>query len=224
MIRNQLVDLIENTFRREEALYLACNKEHAFFASEEHKKYDLWSCQKVTDALIYLLDNVYIRFGSKLYRQNVGIPMGTNCAPLVADLFLFCYERDFMKSLTKEKRYDLIDAFNSTSRYLDDLLNIDNIHFEHMVHRIYPAELQLNKANASDTEAAFLDLNLSIHNDIVSTKIYDKRDNLILILLISRSFMAMSLNVPLMVYIYLNLLALPEHLRMLLTSIIVTNS
>ena len=76
-----------------------------------------------------------------------------------------------MKSLTKEKRYDLIDAFNSTSRYLDDLLNIDNIHFEH------PAELQLNKANASDTEHAFLDLNLSIHNDIVSPKIYDKRDD-----------------------------------------------
>ena len=177
LIRNQLVDLIENTFRHEEALYLACNEERAFFASEEHKKYDLWSCQKVTDALIYLLDNIYIRFGSKLYRQNVGIPMGTNCAPLVADLLLFCYERDFMKSLTKEKRYDLIDAFNSTSRYLDDLLNIDNIHFEHMVHRIYPAELQLNKANASDTEAAFLDLNLSIHNDIVSTKIYDKRDD-----------------------------------------------
>ena len=82
-----------------------------------------------------------------------------------------------MKSLTKEKRHDLIDAFNSTSRYLDDLLNIDNIHFEHMVHRIYPAELQLNKANASDTETAFLDLNLSIHNGIVSTKIYDKWDD-----------------------------------------------
>ena len=77
----------------------------------------------------------------------------------------------------KAKLYDLIDAFNSTSRYLDDLLNIDNIHFEHMVHRIYPAELQLNKANASDTEAAFLDINLSIHNDIFSTKIYDKRDD-----------------------------------------------
>ena len=70
-----------------------------------------------------------------------------------------------------------MDAFNSTSRYLDDLLNIDNIHFEHMVHRIYPAELQLNKANASDIEAAFLDLNLSIPNDIVSSKIHDKRDD-----------------------------------------------
>ena len=111
-------------------------KDILFFASEEHKKYDLWSCQKVTDALIYLLDNFYIRFGSKLYRQNVGIPMGTNCAPLVAGLFLFCYERDFMKSLTKEKRYNLRDAFNSTSRYIDDLLNIEHIHFEHMVHRI----------------------------------------------------------------------------------------
>ena len=121
--------------------------------------------------------------------------MGTNFAPLVADLFLFCYERDFMKSLTKEKRYDMIDAFNSTSRYLDDLLNIDNIHFEQMVHRIYPAELQLDKANASDTEAAFLDLNLSIHNDTVSTKIYDKRDDFDFILLIFRSLMAMSLDV-----------------------------
>ena len=89
----------------------------------------------MTDALIYLLDNIYIRFGSKLYRQNVELPMGTNCAPLVSDLFLLCYERDFMKSLTKEKRYGLKDAFNSTSRYLDDLLNTDNIHFEHMVHR-----------------------------------------------------------------------------------------
>ena len=60
LIRNQLVDLIEYTFRREEVLYLACNEERAFFSSEERKKYNLWSCQKVTDALIYLLDNIYI--------------------------------------------------------------------------------------------------------------------------------------------------------------------
>ena len=99
------------------------------FSPPKNIKNNLWFGQKVTDSLIYLLYNIYIRFGSKLYRQNVVIPMGTNCAPLVADLFLFCYERDFLKSLTKEKRYDLIDAFNSTSRYLDDLLNIDNIHF-----------------------------------------------------------------------------------------------
>ena len=72
---------------------------------------------------------------------------------------------------------DVIDAFNTTSRYLDDILNINNVYFDNMVSQIYPSELQLNKANASDTEAAFLDLHLSISNDIVSTKIYDKRDD-----------------------------------------------
>ena len=81
----------------------------------------------------------------------VGIPIGTNCAPLVADLFLFCYERDFMMSLSDDKQADVIDAFNTTSRYLDDILNINNVYFENMVSQIYPSELQLNKANASDT-------------------------------------------------------------------------
>ena len=116
-------------------------------------------------------------FGTKVYRQTIGIPTGTKCAPLVADLFLFCYERDFMKSLSRENQADIIEAFNSTSRYLDDLLNIDNIYFEHTVDRIYPAELQLNKANSFDTEALFLNLNLSISNGTASTKIYDKRDD-----------------------------------------------
>ena len=72
---------------------------------------------------------------------------------------------------------DIIEAFNSTSRYLDDLLNIDNIYFDQMVDRIYPTELRLNRANSSDTEAPFLDLNLCISNGTVSTNIYDKRDN-----------------------------------------------
>ena len=103
--------------------------------------------------------------------------MGTNCAPLVADLFLFCYERDVVMSLSDDKQAYVIDAFNTTSRYLDDILNINNVYFDNMVSQIYPSELQLNKANTSDTEAAFLDLHLSISNDIVSTNIYDKRDD-----------------------------------------------
>ena len=98
--------------------------------------------------------------------------MGTNCAPLVADLFLFCYERDFMMSLSEDKQADTIDAFNTTSRYLDDILNINNVYFDTMVSQIYPLELQRNTANTSDTKTPFLDLHLSISNDIVSSKIY----------------------------------------------------
>ena len=70
----------------------------------------------------------------------------------------------------------LLIVFNTTSRYLDDILNINIVYFDSMVSQIYASELQLNEANTSDTEAAFLDLHLSISNDIVSTKIYDKRD------------------------------------------------
>ena len=104
--------------------------------------------------------------------------MGTNCAPLIADLFLFRYERDCMLSPSDNNQTDIIEAFNSTSRYLDDLLNIDNPYFEQMVGQIYPTELQLNKANSSDTEAPFLDLTLSTTDgSLVSSKIYYKRDD-----------------------------------------------
>ena len=127
--------------------------------------------------MTFLLDNFFIRFGTKLYRQVDGITMGTNCAPLVADLFLFCYERDFMMFLSDDTQADDIDAFNTTSRYLDDILNINNVYFVNMASQIYPSDLQLNKANTFDTEAAFLYLHLSISNDIISTKIYDKRDD-----------------------------------------------
>ena len=175
LIKEKLINLIEWIFKREGSPYIACNERQAFFTSEDTKRYKLWSCQNVCEALIYLLDNIYIRFGTKLYREIVGILMGTNCAPLVADLFLFCYERDFMMSLSDVKQAKIIEAFKSTSRYLDNnLLNIDNPYFEGMVNRIYPPELQLNKAN---TEAPFLDLHLSISNGFVSSKIYDKHDD-----------------------------------------------
>ena len=79
------------------------------------------------------MDNDFIRFGTKLYRQIVDIPIKSNCAPLVADLFLFCYERDFMKSLSQANQADIIEAFNFTSRYLDDLLNINNLDFDFVI-------------------------------------------------------------------------------------------
>ena len=88
--------------------------------------------------------------------------MGKDCAPLVANLFLFCYERDFMNSLSDDNQANIIESFNSASRYLDDPFNIENPNFEGMVNQIYPSWLQLNKANTSDTEAPFLDFHLSI--------------------------------------------------------------
>ena len=103
--------------------------------------------------ILHLLGNIYIIFGTKLYRQIIGIPMGTNCAPLVADLF-YTAAKEILCILLKMT----IKLINSTSRYLDDFLNIVNPYFEGMV-----PELHLNKANTTDTEA----------NGFVSSKIYD---------------------------------------------------
>ena len=171
------MDLIERTFQREGSFYIACNDKTAFCTAGAVRNYNLWSCEKLCEALTFLLENIYIRFGSKLYRQIVGIPMGTNCAPLVADIFLFCYGRDFMLSLSEDNQSDVIEAFNSTSWYLGDILNIANNYFDCMVNCIYPSELQLNKANVSDAEASFLDLHLSISDGFVKTNTYDKRDD-----------------------------------------------
>ena len=93
-----------------------------FFTSEVHKNFTLWTCQKVCEALTFLLDNIYTRLYDLVlsYLDKLLVPMGTNCAPLVADLFLFCYERDFMMSLSVENQSEIIEALSSTSRYLDD--------------------------------------------------------------------------------------------------------
>ena len=104
-------------------------------------------CSKIhskllNDKNIIAIFGVIVQNFRPVYRAVTNRPMGTNCAPLVADLFLFCYERDFITSRSDVKQAEIIEAFKSTFRYLDDLLNIDNPYFEGMVNRIYPPELQ----------------------------------------------------------------------------------
>ena len=90
-----------------------------FLLQKNLKKYHAWSCQNVCDALTFLLDNIFIQFDTKLYRQVVGIPMGTNCAPLVADLFMFSYERDFMMSLFDDKQAEPLMLLMRSTLLLD---------------------------------------------------------------------------------------------------------
>ena len=105
--------------------------------------------------------------------------MGINCGPLIADMFLFCYERAFMSNLQKSKRYDLKDMFNDTSRYLNDIFTIVKPEFEKHIADIYLTELQLNKANTLDKETSLLDLNMKVIGSDVHTSVYDKRDDFI---------------------------------------------
>jgi hypothetical protein len=177
LIKSKLISLIEKTFAREKCSYLALISKISFFTNQILDKYIIWTCLDFCEALTFLLDNLFVEFNGKIFQQIIGVPMGTNCALLIADLFLYCYERDFMLELSKTKQLDLIQRFNLTSRYIDDILNLDNPYFEQFIHNIYPKELVLNKSCQSNIDAAFLDLHLTINNNMIKTSLYDKRDD-----------------------------------------------
>ena len=82
--------------------------------------------------LEFLIDNIFVVFGNHVFQQSVGIPMGTHCAPLLADLFSYSYEAEFIQKLLHEKKKSLAVAFNSTFRYIDDVLSI-NQSFRHKI-------------------------------------------------------------------------------------------
>ena len=110
-------------------------------ATRNMTRIDVGLARSYVKLFTFLMKNMYVQFDGMVYQQIVEIPIGTNCAPLIADLFLYCYERDFMSDLHKSKRHDLIDMFNDTSRYPDDIFTIDNPEFEKYFPDIYPAEL-----------------------------------------------------------------------------------
>ena len=124
----------------------------------------------------YLIDNIYVSIGNRVYRQCVGIPMGTDCAPLLANLFLFFYEYSYMRDLIKT---DLVLAkkLYNTMRYIDDLLTLNNATFHSVIADIYPSELQLKKTTECGTQLSYLDILITIENGKYSTAVYDKRDN-----------------------------------------------
>jgi hypothetical protein len=74
--------------------------------------------------LEFFIDNIYVVVGRQVFQQSVGIPMGMNCAPLLEDLYLYSYEAEFFQKLLYEKKKSRIVAFNSTFRYIDDVLSI----------------------------------------------------------------------------------------------------
>ena len=98
-------------------------------------------CAVNNDAKRSLVDNIYVRFGGQLFRQMVGIPMGTNCAPLLADLFLYSYENEFLDKLIKEGKRKLARRFNLSYRYIDDLISFNNKRFKEFISDIYPQRI-----------------------------------------------------------------------------------
>jgi hypothetical protein len=125
--------------------------------------------------LDFLIDSIFVSFEGALFQQVVGIPIDTNCAPLLVDLLLYLYESEFLEKIVKEKKIHEARAFNFTYRYIDDVLSINNSRFAEFLPLIYPPELEIKETTDTASSASFLDLYLDFDDSgQLSTKIYDK--------------------------------------------------
>jgi hypothetical protein len=132
----------------------------------------------IINMLEFLIDNIFAMFGGRVFQQTVGIHMGTNCAPLLTDLFLYSYEADFIQGLLKKNEKKLARSFNSTFSYIDDVLSLYNSRFGDFVDSIYPIELEIKNTTDTDRSASYIDLHFEIDSDgRLRTKPYDKRDD-----------------------------------------------
>ena len=114
----------------------------------------------------FLIDNIFVKFGECLFRQVIGIPMGTNCAPLLADLFLYSYESEVLDNMIRGGHRKLARSFSLCYRYIDDLIVFNNKKFGDYVKEIYPSQLTFEKATTSDDLANYLDLTFIIESNI----------------------------------------------------------
>jgi hypothetical protein len=127
--------------------------------------------------IAWLIDNTYVRIGDKVFRQVIGIPMGTDCAPFLANLFLFSYEFQWMNEILKKKNFYLLNKFKNCCRYIDDLFAINNNKILlQKKHEIYPPELDITTDDENDQHVHYLDLDILIKKNSFSYCIYDKRD------------------------------------------------
>ena len=178
-LKNNVRSLVREAFKVRGAKYLIVDTHGKAHWSQTPA--ESVSCVSVDKSVLvewtdYLIDNVYIRVGNKVYRQTIGIPMGTDCAPQLANMFLFYYEYTYMKGLMGKDMY-MARRFNNTVRYIDDLLTLNNLKFEDEIPAIYPPELKLKRTTESEDNLSYLDLSIKICSGKYVTEVYDKRDS-----------------------------------------------
>ena len=156
-LKTRLKDTIHKAFshRNYGSKFVVLGYNSTYFSNKIHKGKTCYSEEQVISMLEFLIDNIFVSFGGTLFQQVVGIPMGTNCAPLLADLFLYSYESEFLQKLVKDKKIHEARAFNFTYRYIDDVLSINNSRFAEFLPLIYPPELEVKETTDTASSASF---------------------------------------------------------------------
>ena len=130
LLKSRMNNIINNAFKHKNGAtqytHIKVGRNKSYFISDPLNGDNKYTANDICKMIEFLVDSIYVRFGGQLFRQMVGIPMGTNCAPLLADLFLYSYENEFLDKLIKESKRKLARKFNLSYRYIDDLISFNN--------------------------------------------------------------------------------------------------
>ena len=175
-LNNVLLSVLDKAFKGGTCQYIKISGAEAKFDKGKNKGIS-FTKQECAQMIEYIINNAYFCFGTRVYQQIVGIPMGTDPAPYIANLYLHFYESKWMEELAKTNFTAARRSYSHTRRFIDDLCALNNgDEIKGNWKNIYPKELILNLENESDTKATFLDLDIEIKNNQYVTKIFDKRD------------------------------------------------
>ena len=169
LLRSRITALIHNSFKRKNGsnryTHIKITSGKGYFIDTINPGGDnLYTADQICRMVGFLIDNIFVKFGGCLFRQVIGIPMGTNCAPLLADLFLYSYESEFLDNIRSDHR-KRARSFSLCYWYIDDLIVFNNKKFRDYVKEIYPSQLTVEKANTSDELANYLDLTFIIESN-----------------------------------------------------------
>jgi hypothetical protein len=179
-LKTRLKETIHRAFshRNYDSTFFVLGYNSTYFSNKIQKGKTCHSEEQVIGMLEFLIDNIFVSFGGTLFQQVVCIPMCANYAPLLADLFLYSYESEFLQKLVKDEKFHEARAFNFSYQYIDDALSINNSGFAEFLPLIYPPELEVKETTDTASPASFLDLYLEFYDSgQISTNIYDKRDD-----------------------------------------------
>ena len=175
MVKTDIFRVLDLVFSKSKT-YICINYCNRFFACKKYRGYNCLDIKYMKEALVYILDNTFVTFGNLVFRQTKGIPMGGNCSPLIADLFLSMREFSFMQNLVANRRFKLAGLLSHTSRYIDDICVVNYKYFHKLLSCIYPSELLAERCGIDDKRVQYLDLDISVIDDRVCFSVFHKVD------------------------------------------------
>ena len=152
LLKSRMNSIINNAFKYKNGAtrytHIKVGRNKSYFTSDPLNGDNKYTANDICKMIEFLVNNIY-RFGGQLFRQTIGIPMGTNCAPLSANLFLYSYESEFLDKLVKEGKRKLARKFSLSYHCVDDLISFSNKRFKEFISDIYPKELTVSETTRS---------------------------------------------------------------------------